>query len=114
MQKNKRRVRKGDDNMRELICKSCGATKLQIRGNYALCDYCDSKFLLTAEDFSIYSDSKSPSTLGQHQICSKGIALGNDVTILLQKCRLNPQNARKYANLILDIDPDNEEALKYL
>ena len=26
----------------------------------------------------------------------------------------DPARARKYANLILDIDPDNPEALKYL
>ena len=38
----------------------------------------------------------------------------DDVAELLRKCRENPARARKYANLILDIDPDNPEALKYL
>ena len=40
--------------------------------------------------------------------------LDDDVAKLLRKCRENPARARKYANLILDIDPDNPEALKYL
>ena len=100
--------------MKELVCKSCGATGLQIRGSYAICDYCDSKFLLTADDFGIYSTLKRHSTLNQCNGSSIGISLGSDIEVLLQKCRLNPKNARKYANLILDIDPDNEEALKYL
>ena len=42
------------------------------------------------------------------------IGLDDDVAELLRKCRENPARARKYANLILDIDPDNPEALKYL
>lgn len=100
--------------MKELVCKCCGATRLQIRGNYAICDYCDSKFLLTAEDFSINIGLQSPSISAKHNGSSEGISLGNDIEVLLQKCRLNPRNARKYANLILDIDPDNEEALRYL
>ena len=69
-----------------------------------MCEYCDSKYLFTAEDYNFYGNSKSIS----------GISLGSDVEMLLQKCRMNPKNARKYANLVLDIDPDNVEALKYL
>ena len=42
------------------------------------------------------------------------IALNSDVERLLDKCRKDPKNARKYANLILDIDPTNRDALKYL
>ena len=45
---------------------------------------------------------------------TSSIGLDDDVAELLRKCRENPARARKYANLILDIDPDNPEALKYL
>ena len=44
----------------------------------------------------------------------KGISLQSDIELLLDKCRRDPRNARKYANLILDIDPGNKDALQYL
>ena len=63
------------------------------------CEYCGTQFLASE-------------ILGTGT--SSSIDLGDDVQQLLEKCRKNPANARKYANLILDIDPDNAEALKYL
>ncbi len=42
------------------------------------------------------------------------ISVLSDVEILLEKCKKDPRNARRYANLILDIDPFNTEATKYL
>jgi len=45
---------------------------------------------------------------------SSTVALDDDVSILLQKCRADPANARRYAGLILDIDPGNAEAREYL
>ena len=95
--------------MKELTCKNCGAGGLVARSGYLVCLYCDSKFLMTAEDF--YSSKTGGSGASA---TNSGISLDSDVEMLLQKCRMNPRNARKYANLILDIDPDNEEALKYL
>jgi hypothetical protein len=41
-------------------------------------------------------------------------SLTDDIKMLLQKCRDDPANARRYASLVLDIDPSNEEALHYL
>jgi hypothetical protein len=41
-------------------------------------------------------------------------SLTDDTKMLLQKCRDDPANARRYASLVLDIDPSNEEALHYL
>jgi len=43
-----------------------------------------------------------------------GVSLDSDVERLLLKCHEDPRRAARYANLILDIDPTNEEALKYL
>ena len=45
---------------------------------------------------------------------NSSIALEEDIAVLLKKCREDPKNARKYANLVLDIDPGNAEAKKYL
>ena len=80
--------------MKVISCSRCGANVLREEGNYYICEYCGTKFLKKAE--------------------SKGISLGIDIERLLQKCKTDPKNARKYANLILDIDPDNKDALKYL
>ena len=74
-------------------CERCGANDLRRNGNYMVCEYCGSKFLIQSES---------------------SIDLVDDVTRLLNKCKTDPKNAKKYANLILDIDPDNTQALKYL
>lgn len=100
--------------MKALICKSCGATGLNIKNGYVTCEYCDTKFLFTSEDYDFYGSSDNTANVTKHISNSSGISLGSDIEMLLQKCRTNPRNARKYANLILDIDPDNKEALKYL
>lgn len=42
------------------------------------------------------------------------IALEDDIQRLLEKCKQEPWKARRYANLILDIDPGNKEAIQYL
>ena len=97
--------------MKTLVCKSCSATGLVIRGSYAVCPYCDSKFLLDRDERSAASGS------GHYTFASGGasvISMDADIERLLEKCRKEPRNARKYANLILDMDPDNTEALRYL
>lgn len=85
--------------VRKVICPNCGADEFFMKDGYKICSYCDSKFIPSIED--------KP---------RKGvtIALDDDVQVLLEKCKREPFRARKYANLILEIDPDNEEALKYL
>ena len=92
--------------MKSITCKNCGATGLQARNGFWICEYCNSRFMITTEDY--YSDTPGKSS------GPSGITVSSDVEMLLQKCRMNPRNARKYANLILDIDPTNKEALKYL
>ena len=94
--------------MNVLVCKQCGASDLQEIDGVAICRYCGTRYVLSAEECPSRS-SVSSSTAGNSQI-----AIPDDVERLLQKCKKDPKNARKYANLILDIDPDNEEALTYL
>lgn len=98
--------------MEALICKHCGATGLRREKGYWFCEYCESKFLFTKEEENTYSSAFSFNTV--QSVTSSQIALSEDVERLLQKCKTDRKNARKYANLILDIDPDNTEALQYL
>lgn len=79
--------------MKQIICESCGASDFVEKAGFRICQYCGT----------------------QYQINSKSnISLEDDIQRLLRKCKEEPKKARRYANLILDIDPTNEEALKYL
>ena len=79
--------------MKQIVCESCGASDFIEKAGFRICKYCGT----------------------QYQINSKSaIFIDDDVQRLLQKCKDEPWSARRYANLILDIDPTNKEALKYL
>lgn len=80
--------------MEKVSCSSCGSNVLTRDGSYYVCSYCGTRFKTNNVDSTI--------------------ALNDDVASLIQKCKVEPQNARRYANLILDIDPNNKEALQYL
>lgn len=84
--------------MQMIRCEACGSNELIKNGAYYVCKYCGTRFF----------DEKDASGV------ESNIDLVSDVDNLLQKCRLDPKNAKRYANLILDIDPDNKDALKYL
>ena len=80
-------------------CPICGGKEFEENKGIRTCLYCGTQFQIPKEELP---KKKSE------------IALNSDVERLLDKCRKDPKNARKYANLILDIDPTNREALKYL
>ena len=85
--------------MKLVVCERCGGMAFYEQNGYRICQYCNSAYLIQAED-----------------IPDKGsnIAIDDDVQMLLQKCITDPMNARRYASLILDIDPGNIEARRYL
>ena len=85
--------------MKLIKCTQCGGNEFSHEGGYMICKYCNARFVAEKGDY-----------------CTKpsNIALSSDIDALLNKCKLDPRNARRYANLILDIDPDNPDALKYL
>ena len=85
--------------MKITTCEKCGGGDFVDRDGYRICQYCGTKYLITDEDVPRKSSS---------------IALENDISILLQKCRDDPVNASRYASLVLDMDPGNTEAVKYL
>jgi len=85
--------------MRKIDCSRCGSNEFDEKSGYRICLYCGTRYQLTSEDLTLRNSS---------------IDLDSDIERLLQKCRNEPQNAKRYANLILDIEPSNKEAKKYL
>ena len=104
--------------LKVIICERCGANELIEEEKYYVCAYCGSKFLKETKaektPFGTVSfESGTPLSKSLDNLTG-GISLDSDIERLLKKCKEDPKNARKYANLILDIDPDNTEAYKYL
>ncbi len=85
--------------MKSLVCEKCGGNDLRREAGYLVCAYCGTKYVIDNTNRALRQAT---------------VDLGGDVERLLQKCRTDPKHAQKYANLILDIDPTNAEALKYL
>ena len=85
--------------MKALVCSRCGAHEWKEADGYRICAYCGTRFLLSEEE-RVRPRSE--------------IRLSSDIERLLKKCQDNPKNASKYANLILDLDPTNDEARRYL
>ena len=98
--------------MKALICSSCGASRWKEEAEYRICLHCGTKFVKAVKE------TPKPVASGLRTAVARQVAsvidINDDIVRLLQKCKADPRNARKYANLILDIDPTNQEALKYL
>ena len=85
--------------MKESVCKSCGSNDLFEKDGYYICKYCGTKYRITEDDKPLKESV---------------IDLNNDVERLLQRCKEEPERARKCAERILEIDPNNAEAKKIL
>ncbi len=85
--------------MKLMICTRCGSNELRQFNGYLVCNYCRSQYSIQQED------------LPQKESI---VDMVSDVEALLAKCRSDPANRRRYANLVLDIDPTNSEVLQYL
>lgn len=85
--------------MKLLDCKSCGSKELVEENGLIVCVYCQSTYVPQADDVPAMETK---------------IGLTSDIETLLLKCEQDPANSRRYANLILDIDPTNAQARQYL
>ena len=85
--------------MKQTFCSNCGANAFIIKDGYKVCKYCNTRYEMEKEDLP-----KRRSI----------VSIQSDIDILLQKCKDDPAHAKRYAGRILDIDPTNREALKYL
>jgi len=85
--------------MKSQNCERCGGGEFVDRDGYRICQYCNTKYLVTPDDATQKVSS---------------IALDNDIKMLLKKCQDDPANVRRYASLVLDMDPGNVDAVKFL
>ena len=85
--------------MKTIHCQNCGSSELKKEGSYWVCQYCGSKNYLTEEELPARESE---------------ITLDEDVNRLMKKWDSEPDNADKYARLILQIDPNNTRALDQL
>jgi uncharacterized Zn finger protein (UPF0148 family) len=85
--------------MQKLVCSNCGANVFIDKGGYKVCQFCNSQHKVL--------QSEKPKKKSE-------ISVKSDVDRLLEKCKSDPSRASRYASLVLDIDPTNEEAMKYL
>lgn len=92
-------MRREDRSMTKLVCENCGSNELYEENGYRICRYCGTRHQIPREE----------RTAQQSTISWKA-----DVEAMLQKCREEPERAGKYAERILEMDPGNTEARKYL
>ncbi len=85
--------------MQVFTCQGCGSHDFHEENGYRICEHCGTKHIITAED-----QRASRST----------IDLQEDVARLLEKCKEEPERAKKFATRILEIDPNNAEAQRIL
>lgn len=85
--------------MKLIECERCGSASLFHDQNYVVCEYCRSRYLRSPDEVPPVATT---------------LDLASDIRMLLERCRLEPANVHQFANLILDIDPSNQEALRYL
>lgn len=85
--------------MKLFVCENCGSNDFHEDDGYRVCNHCGTKYIITAED---------------RRIMQSNIELQNDINRLLEKCRLEPARAKKYAQMILEMDPTNSEAIQIL
>lgn len=85
--------------MFQFICLNCGSQEYIEEGRFIKCTYCGTRFKKQNKDGF-----------------SQGVTidLTDDVSRLLEMCKKEPQKIIRYANLILEIDPYNKQAKKYL
>ena len=85
--------------MKKFVCANCGANLFTEQADIKICQFC----------LSQHKPEKTDKPRKQSTI-----SLQSDIDRLLQKCKADPARASRYAGLILDIDPTNKEAKKYL
>lgn len=84
--------------MKPFVCNRCGSNEFIDQGSRRTCLFCRTSY------------EKPPVAA----IKASTIALDDDIGSLLSKCQADPANAKRYARLILELDPGNRKALTYL
>ena len=91
--------------MKNIECKKCKSVDFERVDNALKCIYCRTTYVdETGIGKNFLKNNTSNST----------IEIDEDILLLLDKIKREPWNRNRYANMILDIDPTNEDALKML
>ena len=85
--------------MKSIVCEKCGSNELFVEDSFFVCKYCGTQHRITEDE-----NKKRQSSIDLH----------SDVERLLQRCKENPERARKCAEHILEIDPSNSEAKRII
>lgn len=86
-------------NMKIMECVSCGSNELLENDGYLICAYCRSRF-----------EQENDPIVRKETV----IDVQSDIQMLLKRCVEDPLNRHRYASLVLDIDPSNSDAIKFL
>lgn len=84
--------------MEAIVCRGCGSVEFDELDSFSECVYCGTRYIPEKREVKP----------------ERSIGLNADIEALLEKCRKDPANSQRYANLILDIDPHNTEARAFL
>ncbi len=85
--------------MWQFTCENCGSKEYTVQKKKVICAYCHTCYKAQKGD---------PFTFGAK------IDLMDDINILVSKCIKEPHNAKRYANIILEMDPYNQFARRYV
>jgi hypothetical protein len=85
--------------MKIVECVQCGSNELTEIDGITTCDYCKARYAMEASEMASHGTT---------------ISVNSDIEALLQKCVDDPSNRKRYADLILNLDPSNKEALEFL
>ena len=91
----------GDIILANIECIKCKSVDFFQSDGLYICTYCRSKY-------------RPEQLKGSNDVKASTIEIDEDILRLLEKIKKEPWNTRQLANLILDIDPTNEEALRLL
>ena len=93
--------------MINIECLKCKSVEFSQADGFYVCTYCRSKY--RPEQLRGSSSAK-----GAGGAKTSAIEIDEDILRLLEKIKKEPWDAKRFANMILDIDPTNEEALQIL
>lgn len=84
--------------MLQFNCMNCGSHEYTISKNKLVCCYCRTNYYI--EKANHHDDTR--------------IDLLDDISRLVSKCISEPHNAKRYSEIILEMDPYNRFAKHYL
>jgi len=91
--------------LKNIECSKCKSVDFEKVNGTMKCVYCRTTYVANAN---------AAKNLFNTHVASSVIEIDEDILLLLNKIKAEPWNKTRYANMILDIDSTNEEALKIL